>query len=153
MQNKFTIMVAFAFILGLMTSNFAMSKSPADFKVGYVDVRQVVSASKQVQALQNEQVQKNQELKATIKKAQTEIAKQKDEKKKQELIKKYENDITYLKNTNDKKYAKKLEEIDKSISKTIQTEAKSAGYDLVLSKSVVLYGGNDITAEIAKVVK
>ena len=98
-------------------------------------------------------LQKNQELKATIKKAQTEIAKQKDEKKKQELIKKYENDITYLKNTNDKKYAKKLEEIDKSISKTIQTEAKSAGYDLVLSKSVVLYGGNDITAEIAKVVK
>ena len=153
MQNKFIIMVAFAFVLGLITNNFAMSKSPADFKVGYVDVRQVVSSSKQVQALQNEQVQKSNELKATIKKAQTEIAKQKDEKKKQELIKKYENDITYMKNTNDKKYAKKLNEIDKSISKTIQTEAKSAGYDLVLSKSVVLYGGDDITAEIAKAVK
>lgn len=146
-------MVAFAFVLGLITNNFAMSKSPAEFKVGYVDVRQVVSASKQVQALQNEQVQKSNELRATIKKAQTEIAKQKDEKKKQELIKKYENDITYIKNTNDKKYAKKLDEIDKSISKTIQTEAKSAGYDLVLSKSVVLYGGDDITAEIAKAVK
>lgn len=153
MRNKFIIMVAFAFVLGLITNNFAMSKSPAEFKVGYVDVRQVVSASKQVQALQNEQVQKSNELRATIKKAQTEIAKQKDEKKKQELIKKYENDITYIKNTNDKKYAKKLDEIDKSISKTIQTEAKSAGYDLVLSKSVVLYGGDDITAEIAKAVK
>lgn len=153
MKNKIILMVMFAFTLGLITNNFAMSKSPADFKVGYVDVKEVVSASKQVQALQAEQIQKNNELKATIKKAQTEISKQKDEKKKQELIKKYENDIAYIKNTNDKKYEKKLTEIDKSISKTIQDKAKSAGYDLVLSKTVVLYGGNDITTEIAKAVK
>lgn len=153
MKNKIIPMVVIAFALGLITNNFAMSKSPADFKVGYVDVKQVVSSSKQVQALQAEEVQKNNQLKNTIKNAQNEIAKQKDEKKKQELIKKYENDITYIKNTNDKKYAKKLNEIDKSISKTIQEKAKSAGYDLVLSKTVVLYGGDDITAEIAKAVK
>ena len=43
--------------------------------------------------------------------------------------------------------------IDKSISATIQTQAKKSGYDLVLAKGIVLYGGNDITAEIQKLVK
>ena len=54
---------------------------------------------------------------------------------------------------NAKDYAKKLSEIDKNISATIEAQAKANGYDLVLSKSTVLYGGEDITAEIAKVVK
>lgn len=69
------------------------------------------------------------------------------------MVKKYENDLSYVKNTNDKNYSKKLAEIDKSISKTIQTESKKAGYDLVLAKGVVLYGGTDITDSISKIVK
>ena len=40
-----------------------------------------------------------------------------------------------------------------SISSTIAAQAKAKGYDIVLAKSTVLYGGEDITAEIAKIVK
>ena len=68
-------------------------------------------------------------------------------------IKKFEKEVTDIKKSNDKKYAKKLAEIDKSISKTIQEESQKAGYDLVLSKGIVLYGGTDITSEITKAVK
>ena len=50
-------------------------------------------------------------------------------------------------------YASKLKAIDASISKQIETQAKAQGYDVVLSKGVVLYGGKDITSEIVKVVK
>ncbi|MBR1680829.1 OmpH family outer membrane protein [bacterium] len=142
-----------AFTLGIFTNNFAMSSVPANYKVGVVDVHKVVTNSKQVLALQSEQTKKADELKNTIKKAQDEISKETDQKKKEQLIKKFDNDISYIKNTNDKNYAKKLAEIDKSITKTIQEESKKAGYDLVLAKGMVLYGGTDITDTVAKAVK
>ena len=53
----------------------------------------------------------------------------------------------------DKDYANKLKEIDDSISKQINEQAKAKGYDLVLSKNMVLYGGQDITAELIKTIK
>ena len=130
-----------------------MSGVPASYKVAVVDVQKVVTSSKQVATLKNEQTKKMEEIKNMVNKAQADISKETDNKKKEALIKKYENDIAYVKNTNDKNYAKKLAEIDKSISKTIQTESKKAGYDLVLAKGIVLYGGTDITDSISKIVK
>ena len=53
----------------------------------------------------------------------------------------------------DKDYANKLKAIDDSISKQITEQAKLKGYDLVLSKNMVLYGGKDITAELVKTLK
>ncbi len=153
MNKKFISIALLAFVLGISTSNFAMSGVPASYKVAVVDVQKVVTSSKQVATLKNEQTKKMEEIKNMVNKAQADISKETDNKKKEALIKKYENDIAYVKNTNDKNYAKKLAEIDKSISKTIQTESKKAGYDLVLAKGVVLYGGTDITDSISKIVK
>lgn len=153
MKGKTVVILVAAFVLGTCTNNIAMSKATESYKVGVVDVHRVVSQSKQVKALQNEQNQKAEIIKNTIKKGQEEIAKEQNPAKKEQLIKKYDNDVTYIKNTNDKNYAKKLAEIDKSITKTIQDESKKAGYDLVLAKGMVLYGGTDITEEIAKKVK
>lgn len=153
MNKKLLGCAILAFSLGVCTNNFAMSNSPASYKVGVVDITKIVSNSKQVNQLKDEQLKQAEALKNTVKKAQDEISKENDSAKKQQLIKKYDNDIAYLKNTNDKKYAKKLAEIDKSITKTIQDESKKAGYDLVLAKGMVLFGGTDITDEIAKVVK
>ena len=48
---------------------------------------------------------------------------------------------------------KKLAEVDKNISAVIAQKAKAASYDMVIAKGVVLYGGSDITAEVAKSVK
>ena len=53
----------------------------------------------------------------------------------------------------DQEYAAKLKELDTSISQQIEAKAKADGYNLVLSKGIVLYGGKDITAEVMKVVK
>ena len=153
MNKKFISIALFAFIMGLSTSNFAISGVPANYKVAVVDVQKVVTSSKQVANLKAEQAKKMEEMKNMIKKAQADIAKETDKAKKEALVKKYENDLSYVKNTNDKNYSKKLTEIDKSISKTIQTESKKAGYDLVLAKGVVLYGGTDITDSISKIVK
>lgn len=68
-------------------------------------------------------------------------------------MKKYNEDLAKKKEANAKEYTAKLAAIDKNISSTIAEQAKIKGYTLVLSKSSVLYGGEDITSEISKIVK
>ena len=53
----------------------------------------------------------------------------------------------------EKEYVNKLSAIDASISKTVNEQAKAGNYNLVLSKGAVLYGGEDITQQVIKVVK
>lgn len=122
-------------------------------KVGVIDVQKVVNKSAQVQALKKEQEAKTKELGQFVKKANDEIKAQTDEKKKQELVKKYEKELSAKREANAKAYKTKLEAIDKTISATINNYAKTNGYDLVIVKGAVLYGGEDITEAVSKVVK
>jgi len=122
-------------------------------KVAVVDVQAVVNKSAQVQDLKKEQQAKMQELDQWLKTARADVDKQKTNEGKEKLIKKYDAEFVKKKEAIAKNYSNKLKAIDKSISTTIQTEAKAQGYDLVLSKGIVLYGGDDITAAIQKVVK
>ena len=66
---------------------------------------------------------------------------------------KYDEEFAKKREANANDYAKKLTAIDNSISATIATQAKARGFDVVIAKSTVLYGGVDITAEVAKAVK
>ncbi len=122
-------------------------------KVALVDVTKIVAESKQVKALKEEQLKKSKELENWLKTARENVEKQKTDAAKEKMVKKYEEDLAQKRSENAKLYAQKLNEIDKSISDSIAAYAKANGYDIVLSKSTVLYGGNDITAEIAKIVK
>lgn len=136
-----------ALLLAFCTPAFAVDK------VAIIDVQKVVNKSAQVQALKKEQEAKSKELKQFIKKANDEVKAQTDEKKKQELVKKYEKELAAKREANSKAYKTKLEAIDKTITATINNYAKTNGYDLVLVKGAVLYGGDDITEAVSKVVK
>ncbi len=122
-------------------------------KVAVVDVQAVVAKSAQVQALKKEQQTKMQELDKWLKTAQTDVQKQQTNEGKEKLLKKYNNEFAKKKEAIAKEYQTKLKEIDKSITGTIETQAKLKGYDMVVSKSVVVFGGDDITAEVQKAVK
>lgn len=122
-------------------------------KVAVVDVQKVVAKSAQVQALKRDQELKQKDLVYIVKKASEEIEKQTDPAKKQAVVQKYEKQLKAKRESNAKAYQAKLEAIDKSINNTITQHAKSLGYDLVLTKGVVLYGGDDITDAILKIVK
>ena len=52
-----------------------------------------------------------------------------------------------------KNYAEKLKAIDKNINAIIAEQAKAKGYDMIIAKGVVVYGGDDITADVVKAVK
>lgn len=150
-KMKFLVLGVAAFVIGMSVQQFAMSDVPS--KVAIVDVQQVVASSAQVKNLKKEQQTKASEIIKYIEKARKDVASVSDEKKKKALEDKYNKELIAKRDKLEKDYAAKLSAIDKSISATIATEAKNNNYDLVLAKGVVLYGGDDITANIIKVIK
>ena len=125
----------------------------AEQKIAVIDVQAVVSKSAQVQALKKEQQTKIQDLEKWLKTAKADVEQQQTQEGKEKLLKKYNADFAKKKETIAKDYQTRLQAVDKSITETIKTIAKAKGYTMVISKGVVLYGGDDITSDIQKVVK
>lgn len=148
---KFLVVGLSTFVIGLSLGNFAMSDVPS--KIAVVDVSSVVSASSQVKALKKDQAAKTKEIVAFIEKARKDVAATSDVKKKQALEDKYNKELAAKKAAMDKNYAAKLTAIDTAISNQIEAQAKAGGYDIVLAKGAVLYGGSDITEAVKKAVK
>lgn len=151
-MNKTLVLLAVSLLAaGCLSFNSAVMAK--DFTVAVVDVPQVVTSSAQVQALKKEQQAKAEELVKFIENARKDVASITDSSKKKAAEEKYSKELQTKKEKIELEYASKLKAIDASISKQIETQAKAQGYDVVLSKGVVLYGGKDITSEIVKVVK
>ena len=148
---KFLTVGLLTFAAGIAFSNYAMSDVPS--KIAVVDVQAVVNSSSQVQALKKEQQAKTKEIVTFIEKARKDVAAVTDVKKKQALEEKYNKELSTKKTAMDKNYSDKLTAIDATISKQIENQATLGGYDIVLAKGVVLYGGSDITEAVKKAVK
>lgn len=148
---KFLTVGLLTFAAGIAFSNYAMSDVPS--KIAVVDVQAVVNSSSQVQALKKEQQAKTKEIVTFIEKARKDVAAVTDVKKKQALEEKYNKELSSKKTAMDKNYSDKLTAIDATISKQIENQARLGGYDIVLAKGVVLYGGSDITEAVKKAVK
>lgn len=151
MNKTLGLLAVSLLVAGCLSFNSAVMAK--DFTVAVVDVPQVVTSSAQVQALKKEQQAKAEELVKFIENARKDVASITDSTKKKAAEEKYSKELQTKKEKIELEYASKLKAIDASISKQIETQAKAQGYDVVLSKGVVLYGGKDITSEIVKVVK
>lgn len=148
---KFIAVSVCTFVIGLSLSNFAVSDVPN--KIAVVDVAKVVNSSSQVLALQKENQAKTKEIAQFVEKARKEIVATTDVKKKQALEEKYNKQLMAKKAELDKNYSTKLKAIDTTIASKIQEQAIAGGYDIVLNKGVVLYGGTDITEAVKNTVK
>lgn len=142
-----------ALSLVLIALIFGTTSVIAEQKIAVVDVQAVVAKSAQVQALKKEQQTKMQELEKWLKTAQADVEKQQTKEGKEKLLKKYNGEFAKKKETLAKDYQTKLQTIDKNITDTIATQAKLKGYNMVISKGVVVFGGDDITADVQKFVK
>lgn len=140
-------------LLVLTTLILSSGISMAAQNIAVVDVTAVVAKSAQVQNLKKEQQTKMQDLEKWLKNAQADVQKQQTKEGKEKLLKKYNTDFAKKKEAIVKDYAAKLKAVDKSITETISATAKAKGYNMVISKSVVVFGGDDITADVQKVVK
>ena len=147
---KFKRLFSLVFFIMFLTMGVASADTT---KIAVVDVQKVVASSKQVKTLKDEQYKKATELEKWLEVVKNDISKQSSEENKKKLIKKYDLELAKKREVISKDYNKKLNEIDLSVSQTIVNYAKSKGYDIVLAKNTVLFGGIDITNEILKVVK
>jgi len=127
--------------------------APATPKIAVVDIQKVVAASSQVKALKASQETKNKELQAFIKKAQDDVNKQTDAAKKKSLAASYEKQLAAKREANIKDYTTKLKSADTNITNEIGKKAAELGYTMVVPKSAVIWGGDDITETVLKVIK
>ena len=148
---SFLFVCLMAFALGYSINNIAISDTAP--KIAVVDVQKIVANSSQVKQLKADQEKKLGETQKTIQQAQSEISKEKDPAKITALEEKYRNQINEQKVALDKDYNDKLTKIDSEIRTAVVEKAKSLNYNLVLPKSMVFYGGEDITDVIAKDIK
>ena len=145
-MKKTLSVVLTALILG-------MGAAMAEQKIAVVDVPAIVAKSAQVQALKKEQQTKIQDLEKWLKTAQADVEKQQTKEGKEKLLKKYNAEFAKKKEAIAKDYQTRLQAVDKSITETISATARAKGYTMVISKGIVVYGGDDITADVQKSVK
>lgn len=153
--SKFLTITAIA--LALSFNSAVMAKGSAGnttgFKVAIVDIQKVIENSPAINALKIDRKNKIDSLTSFVEKARNEVSKESDATKKKALEDKYNKELNERKSVIDKDYAQKLSDIDKNVTGIIKAKAKALGYDLTLTKNIVLDGGDDITADIIKELK
>lgn len=147
------IIVAIAIILGVSINNIALSNTTTTTKVGIVDLSQLITNSASVKALKSTHEQQLNEIEKTLEQARIEIANETNPDKIAQLEEKYRKEVNDKKLQMDKNYNDKLMELDKSIKAQVAQKAKELNYTIILPKNIVLYGGEDITAQLAKTIK
>ena len=128
----------------LMTINYVQ----AEDDIAVVDLQKIVSSSNQVKQLKQEHAKKMEELNKIIVNARGEISNETDSTKILQLEEKYTKEFNTKKTALENDYNSRLSSIEKNIKEEIAKKAKAENYDYVFAKSVLLYGGKDITNEI-----
>lgn len=121
--------------------------------VAVVDLNKIVGNLNQVKQLKQENAKKMAELDKIIVNARGEISNEKDPAKVLLLEDKYMKEFNTKKEAIENDYNNRLSAIEQNIKAEISKKAQKDGYDYVFAKSVVLYGGKDITEELLHSIK
>ena len=122
----------------------------ASDKIGVVDIQKLVNNSAAVRLLKQEHNSQLQSLSAIVSEAQDAISKETNPQKIVELQDKYNSEFNRRKEMIDNQYKSKLSAIENSLRNDIINSAKKNNYDFVIAKSMVFYGGEDITDIVSK---
>lgn len=141
MKKSFLVLL-FGFFL---TINYVKAEN----SIAVVDLQKIVSNSSQVKQLKQEHAKKMDELNKIVVNARGEIANESDPNKIVKIEERYTNEFNTKKNLLEKEYNSKLSSIEKNIKEEVTKKAQKDNYDFVFAKSVILYGGKDITDEIS----
>lgn len=128
---------------------FSITMVKAEGNIAVVDLQKIVSNSSQVKQLKQEHAKKIEELDKIIVNARGEISNEKDPAKVLLLEDKYMKEFNTKREALERDYSTRLANIEKNIKNEIATKAQKDKYDYVFAKSVLLYGGKDITNEIS----
>ena len=136
------------------TSSASATKSSINTsKIAVVDVQRLVSQTPSVMALRQERQNQLVGLHQWVNSANAEINQRTDQNTKAALFQKYQQELNQRQQALQSEYAQKVQSIDAELSKLISDEAKKSGYDYVFAKGIVVFGGTDITENVAKSLK
>lgn len=145
--------VVISLVMGYSINNIAISKAQPEYKIATVDIQKIVANSTEIKSLKAEQEKQMQNMQSTIDKARTEISKEQDPVRIAQLEEKYRNEINNQKLALDTSYNTKVKAIDSKIKTAVVEKARSMNYNIVLPKNTVLFGGDDITDEVSKIIQ
>ena len=117
--------------------------------IGVVDLQTIVHNSMQVKQLKKEYDAKLEELNKVITNARIAVAKETDLQKIAQIEEKYTKEFNIKKAALEREYSSKIGTIENKIKEQIKKKAIEKKFDYVFAKSVVLYGGQDITSEVS----
>ncbi len=141
------------FSLFLLLIFISTTAAFANSDIAVVDLQKLVSNSSQVKNLKEEHSRKMSELDKIIVNARGEISNEKDPAKVLLLEDKYMKEFNTKKEALERDYNSRLETLEKNIKSEISKKAQKDGYEYVFAKSVVLFGGKDITNELTGNIK
>lgn len=154
---KFTALAG-AVLLGLtVLPAFSVEPAPVEaqpvVKYGVVDVNKVVASSKAVEKANKERAAEKKKIIKYIEDSASKMNKEQDEKKREDMKAKFDTELTAKKTEMNKSYGERLLQINNDINAELIKIAKDKDYQLILTKGAVLYGGDDLTQDLIKVVK
>ena len=117
--------------------------------IGVVDLQSVVNNSSQVKQIKQEYDTKLEELNKIVANARIAVAKETDPQKIVQIEEKYTKEFNTKKRALEREYNSKISTIETKIKEQIKKKAQEKKFDYVFAKSVVLYGGDDITSEVS----
>ena len=145
---KSTLVVLVAFALG-----FGLCRICCPSRIATIDVARIAAGSSALAELNQKQQADMMELQKWIKDAQAEVKKQKSKQQRDELAKKFDEELMQKQQAMQQEYSAVLKNIDTEISSLIQKKAKSKGFGIVLAKDSVVSGGTEITDDILELMK
>ena len=137
----------------LMEESSVNAENGKKIKMGYIDVNYIINQSKDVQELKMENARKNRELQIWLSKVNTSVMEQGTREEQERLVNQYNQEYAMKQANIKQEYNLKLQQVDAKITSIIAEQAKNLDYDFIFAKGTLLYGGEDITAKIAELVK
>ena len=122
-------------------------------KIAMIDVDRVVAKCTAVKKLRAEHEKKNKELERWLKNVKKQLEKPDSKAVQAKLIKRYDEEFAEKKAEIVKDFQEKLKVVNKNVSEQIIKITKENGYDIILSKAMVVCGCEDITELVEKNIK
>ena len=133
-------------VIGLLFS--VNAQASAEAKIALVDMARVVSNYDKAKAVQADLKVNQAAIRKMLANAKKDIREIDDEEKKKEMQKKLAKNIMAKNKSFKEDFAEKWQEVQEKVLLTIKSVADRQKYDLVVDKTSVIAGGEDITQNV-----
>lgn len=135
------------------TTTSTTTSSLADAKIAIVDVQALVNQTPSVIALRNEQQANANVIQNWVAGVNNQLSQIADPNQRAAMTQQYQIELNKREQILQSQYVQKVQAIDAELSKLVSDVATEKKLDYVFAKGMVVFGGTDITADVAKLLK